>query len=295
MRASYQRWAIVAVTGIAILGLGVFVAYLLRGTPAPVAPAEIVKVTVPDTSVRHVVIGQSVEGRTIDAYTYGRGATRLGFVGGMHGGYEWNSVLLAYDLMDYLTAHPEIIPANLSITVIPDANPDGVYKVLGTTGRFTALDVPTGTNLVPGRYNADTVDLNRNFACNWQATSTFLGKVTSAGTAPFSEPEARAIRDFVVANSPKAMVFLHSKSGAVYASECNNGILPTTLEIMRVYARAAGYQADTVFNAYKITGDSEGWLASIGIPAITVELTTHETVEWAQNLAGIKALFEYYK
>ena len=91
------------------------------------------------------------------------------------------------------------------------------------------------------------------------------------------------------------MVFLHSKSGAVYASECNNGILPKTLEIMNAYARAAGYRAINVFDAYKITGDAEGWLASIGIPAITVELTTHETVEWERNLSGIKALFEYYK
>ncbi|MDO8601780.1 MAG: hypothetical protein Q7R62_01445, partial [bacterium] len=82
---------------------------------------------------------------------------------------------------------------------------------------------------------------------------------------------------------------------AVYASECNNGILPKTLEIMNVYARAAGYRSINVFDAYKITGDAEGWLASIGIPAITVELTTHETVEWEKNLAGIKALFEYYK
>lgn len=295
MRASYQRRIVVAVSGIVLLGLGVFAVYLLGGTPAPVAPAEIVEVTVLDTSPRRTVIGQSVEGRAIGAYTYGRGATLLGFVGGMHGGYEWNSVLLAYDLMDYLTAHPESIPANLSITVIPNANPDGVHKVLGTTGRFTALDVPTGTNLVPGRFNANAVDLNRNFACNWQATSTFLGKATSAGSSAFSEPEARAIRDFVLANSPKAMVFLHSKSGAVYASECNNGILPKTLEIMNVYARAAGYRSINVFDAYKITGDAEGWLASIGIPAITVELTTHETVEWAQNLAGIKALFEYYK
>ncbi|MFA6519619.1 MAG: M14 family metallopeptidase [Candidatus Paceibacterota bacterium] len=289
-----KRLAVVAVAAIAIFGGIAFVAYLLR-TPVPIAPAPIAEVTVPDTSPRHVVIGKSVEGRAIDSYTYGTGTTRLGFVGGMHGGYEWNSVLLAYDLMNYLTAHPESIPANLSITVIPDANPDGVYKVLGAEGRFTIADVPTGTSLVPGRFNADAVDLNRNFACNWQATSTFLGKVTSAGTAPFSEPEARAIRDFVLANSPKAMVFLHSKSGAVYASECNGGILPKTLEIMKVYARAAGYRAITVFDAYKITGDAEGWLASIGIPAITVELTTHETVEWERNLSGIKALFEYYK
>src|ERR1035437_3415979 len=118
MRASYQRWAIVAVAVIVMPSLGVFVAYLLGGTPAPVAPTEIVEVKVPDTSPQHVVIGQSVEGRTIDSYTYGGGATRLAFVGGMHGGYEWNSVLLAYTLMDYLSAHPESIPENLSVTVI---------------------------------------------------------------------------------------------------------------------------------------------------------------------------------
>lgn len=293
MSALYLKRVLVAVAVIAVLGGGTFVWQLSRGTSAPVVPAPVVKV--PDTSPRHTVIGSSVEGRTIDAYTYGTGATRLAFIGGMHGGYEWNSVLLAYDLMDYLTANPLSIPANLSVTVIPDANPDGVYKVIGVTGRFTIPDVPTGVNLVSGRFNADAVDLNRNFDCKWQPKSTFLGKVTSAGSSAFSEPEARAIRDFVLADTPKAMVFLHSKSGAVYASQCEAGILPQTLEIMGVYARAAGYQAIKSFDAYPITGDAEGWLASIGIPAITVELTTHETVEWEQNLSGIKALLEYYK
>ena len=41
-----------------------------------------------------------------------------------------------------------------------------------------------------------------------------------------------------------------------------------------------------------MTGDAEGWLASIGVPAITVELSTHETIEWQKNLAGLTALIE---
>ena len=48
-------------------------------TPTPVAEVQ------PDP--RHEVIGHSVEGRNIDAYTYGTGTTHIGFVGGMHGGY----------------------------------------------------------------------------------------------------------------------------------------------------------------------------------------------------------------
>ncbi|OGY58454.1 MAG: hypothetical protein A3F24_00675 [Candidatus Colwellbacteria bacterium RIFCSPHIGHO2_12_FULL_44_17] len=65
--------------------------------------------------------------------------------------------------------------------------------------------------------------------------------------------------------------------------------------IMNEYARASGYSAVESFGQYEVTGDAEGWLASIGIPAITVELKTHETIEWEENLAGIKALFEYYE
>ncbi len=291
MSSLFFRRTTLAVIAAVIIG-GVLVWYVTRS--APVAPpAEVAVPVIP--SPAHAVIGTSVEGRMIDSYTYGSGTTRIAFVGGVHGGYEWNSVLLAYTLMDYLDAHPERIPENLSVTVIPDANPDGVYLALGTVGRFTLADVPTGAPLDPQRFNANKVDLNRNFDCNWQATSTWKGKPTSAGTAPFSEPEAKAIRGFVLAEKPTAVLFLHSKSGAVYASACHDGILPATRDIMNVYARASGYRAIDVFDAYPITGDAEGWLASIGIPAVTVELMTHDTIEWEKNLAGITALFDYYK
>ncbi len=241
-------------------------------------------------------IGTSVQGRHIESYTYGHGSNTLAFVGGMHGGYEWNSVLLAYQFMDYLKANPEAVPSNLTITVIPSINPDGVFEVTGKEGKFTVADVSTSTKiLATGRFNADNVDLNRNFDCKWQPKATWQSKTTSAGTSAFSEPESQAIKNFVVENKPAAVVFWHSQSNAVYASECKNGILPNTLGIMNAYAKAAGYPAVKAFDAYPVTGDAEGWLASINIPAITVELKTHDTIEWDKNLSGIKALFQYYK
>lgn len=121
------------------------------------------------------------------------------------------------------------------------------------------------------------------------------GKTVSAGIAPFSEPETQALRDFVLKYKPDAVMFWHSKAGAVYASECKNGILPKTINIMNAYSKGSGYAAVKKFDAYDITGDSEGWLASINIPAITVELETHESIEWERNLAGIEALFAYYE
>ncbi len=286
MRGWFTR-IFVAVLALIVLGVAaVVVSHLLHKTPPPVETPP---------AVRTDVIGASVEGRAITAYTYGTGATRLLFVGGMHGGYEWNSVLLAYQFMDYLAAHPEMIPSNESITVIPSINPDGVFKVVGKEGRFAPSDATTSTTvLAEGRFNAHGVDLNRNFDCHWAPQSTWQNKTVSAGTAAFSEPEAQALRTFVAANHPVVAVFWHSQANAVYASECAEGVLPGTLDAMTAYATAAHYPAVKTFDAYPITGDAEGWLASQHIPAITVELSSHESVEWDRNLLGVQALITHW-
>ncbi len=286
-----RSFLIVSVLVIALIIIGGIV-FVVSRKPVQTVPVEVSK----DLGPKHETIGTSIEGRKIEAYTYGDGATKLLFVGGIHGGYEWNSVLLAYQFMDYVGANPTAIPKNISVTVIPSANPDGVFKVLGKEGRFAIADVPSVSKEVSaaGRFNARAVDLNRNFDCNWQATSTWQSKTVSAGTAPFSEPEALALKNFVLKNKPVVAVFWHSQANAVYASECNTGILPATLDVMNAYSVASGYKAVNSFDSYKVTGDAEGWLASIGIPAITVELQTHETVEWERNLAGSKGVLKYF-
>jgi g-D-glutamyl-meso-diaminopimelate peptidase len=292
MQSTSRKPILIVIIIVLVLAVGAFAFLKLHKSPSTPAPQPVVQ---EDKGPKHEIIGSSVEGRNIEAFTYGNGTTSLMFVGGMHGGYEWNSVLLAYQFMDYLEAHPELIPKNLSISVIPSANPDGVFKVIGKEGRFAISDVPTKKQPVgTGRFNAHDVDLNRNFDCNWKPTSSWQSKIVSAGTSAFSEPEAQAIRDFALKNKPAGAIFWHSQADAVYASECNKGILPKTLDIMTAYAKAAGYPAVKSFDAYPVSGDSEGWLASVGIPAITVELKTHETVEWDKNLAGIKALLTYY-
>lgn len=281
---------IIAAIVVAALAFGTFVFVNKNKTPEPTTPVTTIPLV---TSPTQKVIGTSVEGRKIESFTYGNGSKHIVFIGGIHGGYEWNSVLLAYRFMDYLKSNPRALPANVTVTVIPNANPDGVFAVVGKEGRFSLSDVPKG-DASKGRFNANEVDLNRNFDCKWKPKSTWRNATVSAGTKAFSEPEAAAIRDFVTAQKPDAFVFWHSQANAVYASECENGILPETRTIMNAYAKAAGYPAIDTFDAYEVTGDAEGWLASINIPAITVELKTHETIEWEKNLLGIQALFRYF-
>jgi len=239
-------------------------------------------------------IGTSVEGRDITAYHFGQGDTELLFVGGIHGGYSWNTALVAYELIDYLEATPGAIPANVSVTVIPALNPDGLYEVVKLEGRFEARDIPSGADTVAGRFNAREVDLNRNFDCDWRASGTWQSRAVSGGDSPFSEPEALAIKNYIEAHPPTAVVVYYSAAGGVFASNCHGEVSPETLALTNEYADASSYKAYEEFDFYTITGDMVNWLAKEGIPAISVLLTNHTDVEWAANQAGVEALLEHY-
>lgn len=293
---------------IIILGFG---AYILTtqtdkggevSLPAPVdtVPTPIPTPTppVPEPPVNGPVsvIGKSVEGRDITAYHYGSGDEEILFIGGVHGGYSWNAALVAYEAMDYFEANPEIIPEQVKVTVIPVLNPDGLAKVLATsTGKFAPADVnPSQTAQVAGRFNGNEVDLNRNFDCDWQAEGKWQSKTVSGGSEAFSEPESQAIRNYVETYKPRAVVAWYSAAGGVFTSSCHNGVLPETLTLTNAYAKASGYPAHENFDFYKITGDMINWLAKKEIPAISVLLTNHTSIDWAKNQAGIKAILNYY-
>src|SRR3989344_5512543 len=103
------------------------------------------------------IIGKSVEGRDIIAYHFGAGEKEILFVGGIHGGYEWNTVLVAQELIDTLREDPSVVPANVRVTVIPVLNPDGLNKVVGTDGRFAAADGVFASNCHDGVLPETTV------------------------------------------------------------------------------------------------------------------------------------------
>ena len=181
----------------------------------------------------------------------------------MHGGYEWNSILLAYWTIDYFKVHPEQIPDGVSLTIIPSANLDGQEHVTGTEGSFTSADVITDT--FPGRFNGNGVDLNRNWDCQWEPTALWRNEPVNPGESAFSEPETLALSNFFLERQPAVVIFLHSAANGVFASGC-----PETdarsFELAQVYGEAAGYRVYDSFSAYPITGDAGDWLTTVGIP-----------------------------
>ncbi len=240
------------------------------------------------------VIGTSAGGNDIVAYHYGSGDTELLFIGGIHAGYAPNTVLVAYELMDYLD-NPDVIPDGVRVTVIPTLNPDGQKEALGTAGAFTQAAIPQNAGSdATGRFNANKVDLNRNFDCAWQSKGVWRNTPVSGGIAAFSEPESAALRDYVSQNKPDAVIAYYAAAGGVYASTCSGTVDPETITLMQRYANAAGYPAQEEFDYYEVTGDMVNWFAKQGIPAISVLLSDYTNTEWSKNKKGVEAVLSLF-
>lgn len=130
---------------------------------------------------------QSVQGRPIRSWVYGRGERTVLVLGGIHGS-EPAGVPLCEALRDYLAEHPEVL-AERRVVVAPALNPDGLAARTRT--------------------NARGVDLNRNFDARNRRPSR------RHGPRPLSEPESRFIADLVGRFKPDAIVTLHQAATCV--------------------------------------------------------------------------------
>ena len=222
-----------------------------------------------------VQIGVSGQGLPIEAFRFGTGTRKFVIVGGTHGAPERNTVVLSRQLIDWFGNHPEAIPADVRLYVIPVLNPDG--------------------DKLESRQNASGVDLNRNMNTNldkcsendWAQRVYGASAVISDTGGPYadSEPESRVIRAFLLDAS--AVVFLHSAAGLVFPAFCED---PIANVMAQTYAKAGNYQYARYWDKYPITGGMHDWARGIDLPAIIPELESGDDPEFDRNLAGIQAV-----
>jgi hypothetical protein len=224
-------------------------------------------------------LGSSVEGRAITARRFGSGPRALVFAGGIHGGWEANTVALVQQLIAHFEAVPGALRPGLSLYFIPVVNPDGLPR-----GRTPA-----------GRFNARGVDLNRNWGCDWSPVAYWRSQRVNAGPAAFSEPETLALATFLREVQPVAAVFYHSAADGVFAGDCTAaaGVDADSAAMAAVYGEAAGYRSGAPFTAYPVNGTAANWADGQGIAAADVELTSHDDTEFERNLAAVMALQDW--
>lgn len=236
-------------------------------------------------------IGFSAEGRPISAHRFGFGRNVVVIVGGIHGGYEWNTIVLSYQMIDHFIENVHEIPSSVTLYIVPSANPDGQAVVAGE-GRIGATDIAADT--IPGRFNGNGVDLNRNWSCNWNEVGVWGSREVSGGERPFSEPETSALSRFLVGQRANLVVFLHSAANGIFLGGCPDP-LDQTVALGDVYSAASAYPVYETFSSYPVTGDASDWLTTQNIPSFAVELVAHDSIEFEQNLAGVKALLTHFE
>lgn len=243
------------------------------------APAQVSPVS-PTSELDWFEIGRSVRDLPIRAIRLGSGAVRLAIMGSIHGGWERNTERLVAMAREHFAGNPSAISPALSVYFVPTTNPDGLAA--GSSS--------------DAAWNARGVDLNRNFDTpNWSPdtygrpggrygpTGTRTG---AGGSSPFSEPETRAIRDFILSRKIDAVISYHSGIESVTAKDGGGGIgEPLAKEV----AAATGYPYLPVWTEYKLTGQFMDWLDAVGIKGVEVDLPNPRDLDWERNLAGVVA------
>ncbi len=235
--------------------------------PSEATPTEPPPTDIPGITAEYIEIGRSTEDLPIMAARLGEGANSVLFVGGIHAGYAPASVSLAEDFIAYLEGNPQTIPAGMTIYVVPKLNPD-------------SENVPGD-----GRYNANGVDLNRNWQCNWAAID---GR---GGTEPLSEAESQALSNFIDSINPEAIVFWNAPLQASNQRSVSPGKCQveqdTSEKLAKLYADKVSYEAKQANLGGSVTGDITDSLADKGIAAIFVLLHSQTDANVNEHLPAI--------
>jgi len=161
-------------------------------------------VRLPGDGIASAEIGTSARGQSIRAFRLGRGKARVLVVGCIHGDECAGSVVATRLL------HARA-PAEGSIWVVPDLNPDG--------------------HAAKRRTNDRGVDLNRNFPGTWQSLAT-------SGAGPASEQETQVAMRLIRRLRPNVTIWFHQPQALVRATGRSVGIARRFARLARMRFRA---------------------------------------------------------
>ena len=230
---------------------------------------------------RPTIIGFSLAARPIEVYTFGAGEKEYLIVAGIHGGYEWNTIELANELITHIDENPGVIPTDVTLFIIRNMNPDGEARAHG----------------VDGRVNNNGVDLNRNFpsenwVTEWDRDGCWIYRPTTGGTYGGSEPETRSVMGFISSRRLRAVISYHSAALGVFP-----GGVPWTGPSKRLagaLAKATGYPYPPIDTGCEYTGTLADWAVENGVgAAVDMELRNHSDTDFEENLKALKVFLDF--
>ena len=277
-------------------------------------------------------IGKSADGRDIYDVIVGNpnASKKILFQGAIHA-REYIFVPLMMQQLEYLAAgftnngtymtQPlSNILGQVAFHFVPMLNPDGVtISQMGENGiqseelrqtmqaAYAADKASSRTTVSYEEYmrrwkaNARGVDLNYNFAANWEGINVSLTHPSAngyKGTNPLSEPESQAIANLIQGTGFNAVINYHAMGNVIYWDTQNNQKAAESKALANAVHALNGY---SVLGS-KGVGGLKDWLQqAAGIPGITIEVGrstcpvsfSEYPAIWNQNKA-VPATLGYY-
>lgn len=219
-------------------------------------------------------IGKTVQGRDIPAFRWGRGEKNLLYVGGHHA-MEWMTAVILFRFAQALCMGGRqeygldllYLQKSRTLWILPLLNVDGA--ILHGTG---------DEKYAKWQANANGVDLNHNYDAgfaDYKIMEKALGIIGPgptrfAGPAPESEPESRALAEFVRQTNPHLLLTLHTQGEEIF-SPPPKGKEATWKRMLASVAALSGYHVSVPEGSAAYGGLADYAAATLGIPSFTLE------------------------
>lgn len=259
--------------------------------------------------------GKSVMGKNIPVIKIGKGEKEVFYSAGIHAN-EWiNSVVFMKFIEDFAKAYEEDseifgynarnIFDNVSLYIVPMANPDGIDLVLwqlpARSARYiNARNIASNFPEIPfpdgWKANIVGVDLNLQFPAEWELVREIKygqGFIRPAprdfvGYGPLTEPESLALYEFTLSHNFSLILSYHTQGEVIFWRYLN--FEPEGAEELgREFARVSGYILDDTMETNSYAGYRDWFISSYNKPGYTVETGL------GQNPLPISQFDEIYK
>ena len=242
-------------------------------------------------------IGKSVMGKNIPFVKIGNGQTEL-FYNASHHANEWltTPVLLKFleEYSENYSTGGEIFNTiarelynKASLYIVPVVNPDGIDLVNGVvpSGKFL-----TQAQTLAGNYpnipypngwkaNINGVDLNLQYPANWERAKeikfsqgfTLPGPRDFVGTAPLTEPEARAVYNFTRNHDFKLTLSYHSQGEIIYWKYLDYEP-ENSRRIAEYFGEVSGYAVEETPYSSGFAGYKDWFIETYNRPGYTIEI-----------------------
>ncbi len=232
-------------------------------------------------------IGESVMEKKLICLKAGIGKKKL-FINGAHHGLEYlTAAFILRFLNDFANAYQNNITLfgydvgelykKVSLYAVPMVNPDGVDIAVNgidiTNPYHRKLISMVGIHSFNKVWqaNANGVDINHNYDANWKVVKEYPCPTGYAGPYSESEPETKAIVDFVRSENFDMLIAFHSQGGEIYY-DFDGSFAKESVDVVKRMSQVSGYRAAMAEGTAAFGGCKDWFIKEFGKAGFTVEI-----------------------